>query len=965
MRAARTGLAAWVAWWALVLAGVALAARGEAAGEDLWWRSAPVADGGEVGILRSPADDRGYRYLRLDNGLQVVLIADPAADKAAAALSVAVGSFDNPEDRPGLAHFLEHMLFLGTEKYPEPGAYQEFISAHGGSHNAYTSLDRTTFFFEVDAAYLESALDRFAQFFIAPRFDAEYVAREREAVDAEYRLKLKDDARRQGDVLAEVINPAHPLAKFSVGNRETLADLEGRPVRDELLDFYRRHYSADRMALAVSGKAGLDELEAMVRARFAAVERRPPPAPPGIVPLLAKPGPLLVQLAPDRERRELALVFELPPQAPQWAVKPAIFLSHLLGDESEHSLLAELKERGWAERLEAGLAYDTGRGAALALSIGLTPAGVSEHAAVLDLTWQWFQTVRQRGLEAWRYRELAQMRQADFRFQPKAPPVDQVLQVAESLHDYPPAEVLRGPYVLQGFDAQPLAAVADRLRPDQALIAVTAPEFTGLARRSRHYQVPYQTRAVPGAQVAAWRDPAGAQHSPLRLPGPNPYLPERFPVSARGGPDSAPTLLADGEALQLWHYQDQRFGTPRSVFSAQLLVPAVRGERGAALAELYLALVREQLEAALYPAELAGLAFDLQRWDGGLEIHLDGYADKQELLLDRVLAALAAPRWDAGRFARVKASLIREWRNTRREWPVRLAMMELAPLLNGRPRPLAMAAALEAVDGEALRRFCAELYRRASVRVYTGGVLDGDQARRLAGMIAKRLEIGAPAPGFLHEVTRLQAAERTPSRGVAAEQADQAVLLYLQGGDDSLAERARVAVLQKSIEAPFYTRLRTELQLGYVVGSQIMPFNRVPGMILYVQSPRVAAAGLSEEIDAFLAGRCAAIGALQPAELERLKRAVLAGIEEQPKNLAEQADRHRESLGLRYRAFDFRPRLAAAVKAVGREDLADACRRLFGARRRGLWVVAADADTVAALRRDASPYAEGTYAYPW
>lgn len=963
MRAARAGALVWAAWWALAFAGGALAAG--PAGEDRWWRPAPEAEGGEVGIHRSPADDRSYRYLRLDNGLRVVLVSDPDGDKAAAALSVAVGSFDNPEDRPGLAHFLEHMLFLGTEKYPEPGAYQEFISAHGGSHNAYTSLERTTYFFDVDAVHLESALDRFAQFFVAPRFDTEYVMREREAVDAEYRLKLQDDARRQGDVLAEVIDPAHPLAKFSVGSRETLADLEGRPVRDELLDFYRHHYSADRMALAVSGKAGLDALEALVRARFAAIERRPAPAPPAAVPLLAEPGPVLVQMVPDRERRELDLLFELPAQAPQWPVKPAIFVGHLLGDESAHSLLAELKARGWAEWLDAGPAYDTTRGAAFTLSIGLTPAGVSERAAVLDLTWQWIDLIRQQGVEAWRYRELAQLQETEFRFLPKEPPVEQVVEVAESLHDYPPAEVLRGPYVLQGFDGQSIAAVAERLRPENALITVTAPEFAGLTRRSRHYQAPYETRALPGDQIAAWREPIDPRQLPLRLPEPNAYLPERFPVSARGGPASAPTLLADGDALQLWHYQDRRFGTPRSVFSAQLLVPAAQGERGTALTELYLALVGEQLEAELYPARLAGHGFGVQTWEGGLEIYLEGYADKQDLLLDRVLAALAAPRWDALRFARVKASLIREWRNTRREWPVRQAMLELEPLVSDLPRPLALAAALEPVDSEALQGFSAELYRRASVRAYAGGVLDGDQARRLAGMIPARLNIGAPAPEFRRELARLNAAARTPARGVVVEQADQAVILYLQGGEDSLAERARVAMLEKSIEAPFYTELRTERQLGYVVGSQIMPFDRIPGMILYVQSPRMAAAGLTEAVDGFLGTRCAAIDTQTPAELEDLKRAVLAHIEERPKNLGELTDRHRGSLELRYREFDFRPRLAAAVKAVGRDDLAGACRRLFGDQRRGLWVIAADAATVEDLQRHPAPYAEDRYRYPW
>jgi len=908
-----------------------------------WWQPAPAADGGAIGVLRSPADDRHYRYLRLANGLQVVLISDPEGDKSAAALSVAAGSFDNPPHRPGLAHFLEHMLFLGTEKYPEPGAYQAFISDHGGSHNAYTSLERTTYFFDIDAPHLEAALDRFAQFFIAPRFDPQYVERERQAVDAEYRLKLRDDGRRQGDVLAEVVDPAHPLAKFSVGNAQTLADDGPRSVRADLLDFYQQHYAPERMTLAVAGKAPLDALEQMVRARFGAIpERRSPPevAPQ---PLLAGEAPRLVRMAPDQERRELGLLFELPPQAPLWRVKPALFVAHLLGDESEHSLLAELKRRGWAETLNAGLAYDSHRGAAFNLRIGLTSAGFAAREAVLDLAWQWIAKVREDGLEAWRYRELAVMQQAAFRFLQKTGAGDQVVGIAEALHDYPPAEVLRGPYLLAAFEREAIAAVLNRLRPEHALITLTAPEVGELPRRSRYYQVPYGVDPVAPDRVEAWRRPGHRAATALGLPGANPYIPERFPVSERGGPEVVPQHLVLSERVNLWHYADRRFGTPRAVFHAQILAPPARDRRGAALTALYLALVRDQLAAEAYPALLAGLDFDLQPWEGGIVIGLRGYADKQEALLERVLGALAAPRWDAARFARVKASLIREWRNSQREWPIRQALDELGPLLRELPRPLELAAELDAVDEDQLREFGATLYRDGAAKIYAGGVLDADRARRLATMTAARLGIaGTPAEHF-YRLKRLPVALASPRAmvAVAAEQQDAAALWYLQGGEASLAERARVAVLQQLIEAPFYSTLRTERQLGYVVGSQIMPFHRVPGMVLYVQSPRVGADRLAAEIEGFVATRCPALEALEDAELERSKRAVVARLEEQPKNLEEQADRHRESLALDYLQFDFRPRLAVAVREQDAAHLAGACRRLFGDQRRGLWILAA------------------------
>ena len=111
-------------------------------------------------------------------------------------MDVYVGSASNPADRGGLAHFLEHMLFLGTDKYPDSGEYATFVSEHGGSRNAYTGFEHTNYFFDIDKANLEEALDRFAQFFISPRFDAEYVDREVNAVNAEYQMGLNTDSRR-------------------------------------------------------------------------------------------------------------------------------------------------------------------------------------------------------------------------------------------------------------------------------------------------------------------------------------------------------------------------------------------------------------------------------------------------------------------------------------------------------------------------------------------------------------------------------------------------------------------------------------------------------------------------------------------------------------------------------------------------------------------------------------------------
>jgi hypothetical protein len=117
-------------------------------------------------IDKSESDHREYRWLKLSNEMQVMLVSDPTCDYAAAAMDVGVGSASDPEELPGLAHFLEHMLFLGTTKYPREDEYTSYVEQHGGASNAFTAHEDTHYYFDVQHPFLSGSLDRFAQFFL-------------------------------------------------------------------------------------------------------------------------------------------------------------------------------------------------------------------------------------------------------------------------------------------------------------------------------------------------------------------------------------------------------------------------------------------------------------------------------------------------------------------------------------------------------------------------------------------------------------------------------------------------------------------------------------------------------------------------------------------------------------------------------------------------------------------------------
>ena len=134
---------------------------------------------------QSPSDTRQHKSYLLPNNLTLLLTSHPSSPKSSASISVNVGAGADPPSLPGLAHFCEHMVFLGSKSYPEENGYKRIISQSGGSSNASTSMESTTFKFVTTASHLKDVLPCFTSFFIEPLMTESGVSREVNAVDSE------------------------------------------------------------------------------------------------------------------------------------------------------------------------------------------------------------------------------------------------------------------------------------------------------------------------------------------------------------------------------------------------------------------------------------------------------------------------------------------------------------------------------------------------------------------------------------------------------------------------------------------------------------------------------------------------------------------------------------------------------------------------------------------------------------
>ncbi|PIE37877.1 MAG: peptidase M16, partial [Gammaproteobacteria bacterium] len=806
----------------------------------------------EFSVVKSPNDDREYRYLELPNRLKVLLISDSTSPKAAAAMNVAVGSGDNPPGREGLAHFLEHMLFLGTQKYPSADDYQTFVSEHGGNHNAYTSFENTVFFFDIDAPHFAKGLDRFAQFFIAPTFDPDYIERERNAVESEYRMGIQNDARRGLDVMQAVGNPEHPFNRFSVGSLATLADRPGRSIRDDLIAFYKEHYGANRMYLVAYGPESLDELQALVMPLFSQVPDTAAPRDTIEQPLFVPSSlPMLVKVRPSATRRSLEINFPIRDYRTQYGSKPTDYVGHLIGHEGQGSLLSALKREGLVESLAAGTSLSWGGGALFSVSMTLTEAGETQYDRILQLFFAYAKLLREAGPQRAVFAEQKKLAETSFRFEDKGEPAERATQLAVAMQHFTPRDVLRGMYVYRDFQPALIEEITHALRPDNVEIVFTSPKVNSDVVSS-HYGVPY-VKSVPSAEaLAKWRAPVAVAMS---LPRRNPFVPDAVALMPlAGGQGEHLHELEKTPGHSLWYRQSETFRIPKGAAYFSFRSPVLmEGVHRVAAATLYVNLLDDLVNEYAYEAALAGLGFSLYNSANSIGLRLSGYTDKQAVLLEALVKDIRNARFSPERFANIRADLMRALRNKSAQPPASQVMSDLRrALIPGSFSDEQVLVALERITLADIYQFADAFWHSAQARTMVYGNYTKAQAKAIARQIEPLLRGDHHAPVPALEVLKMPEGSHF-MYPVSVDHRDAVVAWYLQGDGDNWHSRAATALTAQVMRADFFQSLRTQQQLGYIVSAFYFPVREVPGITMLVQSPTTSAQGLSDAMGDFLA----------------------------------------------------------------------------------------------------------------
>lgn len=859
-----------------------------------------------VSVISSPNDAHRYRALQLDNHLKVVLIHDPEATHAAAALNVLAGSAQDPKDMPGLAHFVEHLVFLGSEQYPEPEGYITFMNKQGGRYNASTSEGRTQYQFSVPGQALPEALSRFSQMLAAPLFDEHYVDRERHAVDAEFRLRLDQDAGRVFEAIGLALNPANPLAGFHIGNLDTLKD-GAVPLRQRALDFYHQHYSANLMYLAVSGPQSLDELQGLVTTNFSAIVDRQLNAPLVSEPMaLVRQLPATLQVRTEAKTDSAMFLFPVPYAPEDERLRPLDYVTLILAEKGPGSLHQQLSGAGLAQAVEAGRYISQNRQVLMAVKVQLTPDGLEQLDRVQATLTQYLQMIADEGLQDWRFQAMAYRLQQRFEQPPQMNPLNQVLSVAYNMTLYPLQDALYGPYRTGDFSPQRLREVLAAMAPDNLLRVSLSNRFETQST-GPVFAAPYTLQ-----QPVQW---AAAQPlEGLALPAPNRFVADDRSMLAVQA--DKPVQVINTPAMDVWYLPDSRFHVSKVVWNIDLQSPQKdRGARSRVLSHLLLNAFNESFEPVKREAALAGLYGAAWGSSNGIALRISGERQHQEVLLEQMLGQLiSAPITDAA-FERLRHRLAQNYGNERKGLLLDLLVLGSNQALY--PDALLdteRLAVLKTLKPQDLRDYRRQWLSRLHVQAMAVGNLEDSTVHQVAQRLQNSLHPSI-ASAAIPALKLRRLAANLPALYPSSQSQDSGLLLYMPILEESARGYADGLLLGQQLSSPFYFSLRTQQQLGYAVSARARQIQRQIGIELLIQSHNTPSATLKARTEAFLQDYDQKFAALDEATLQTVRTAVLRNLQVRDDSLDVLADRRWGELQAGYLKFDRRKQVAEQIRA--------------------------------------------------
>ncbi|MDF7786249.1 pitrilysin [Pantoea stewartii] len=874
-------------------------------------------------IGKSEQDPRQYQAITLNNGMTVLLVSDTQAPKSLAALTLPIGSLDDPAQQPGLAHYLEHMVLMGSTRYPQPDSLADFLKKHGGSHNASTASYRTAYYLEVENDALEPAVDRLADAIAEPLLDPVNADRERHAVNAELTMARSRDGLRMGQVGAETINPAHPAAHFYGGNLDTLRDKPGSNLHQALLDFYHTHYSANLMKAVIYSNKPLAEMATIAVNTFGRVANHNASVPAITEPVVteAQQG-IIIHYVPAQPRKQLKIEFRIPNNSDRFRSKTDTLISYVIGNRSPNTLADWLQKQGLADGVSAGADPVTERTSGVfSISVSLTDKGLAQRDEVVAAVFSYLAMLRKNGIDQRYFDEVSHVLALDFRYPSITRDMDYIEWLADTMLRVPVEHTLDAPYLADRYDPAAINARLESMTPAQARIWYISPQEPH-NKLAYFVNAPYQVDKITAQTLTQWQQ--RGQAIQLAMPRLNPYIPDAFTLVSTDKTYRHPVKLDNDFGMRIYWMPSQFYASePKASITVALRnQQAISDARQQVLFGLNDYLASLALDELSSQASIGGISFSTSENDG-LVFNASGFTQRLPDLLKQLVN-----RYSTFQPSEAQLQQAKSW------YLERLDAAEKGKAFEQAIQPMQLLSQLpytqrdtrrKLVNGITLKDVVAyrdALIKNATPEMMVIGNLSADSVTQLGRELKQQMQCDGTHywhSNYLSVEKPLKA--NLEQHGSSTDSALAA--LYIPLGYDEYQSMANSAMLSQIVQPWFYNQLRTEEQLGYAVFAFRMPVGRQWGIGFLLQSNSKPPAYLMQRYQAFYPQAEHRLRSMSQADFVQYQQAMINDLKQRPQTLNEEADRYSRDFDRQNYDFDTRQKLMEQVQQLTPAGLAD------------------------------------------
>ncbi|MBC5791652.1 pitrilysin [Providencia sp. JUb39] len=872
-------------------------------------------------INKSVSDPREYKAIKLNNDMTVLLVSDPKATKSLAAVSLPVGSIENPNSQLGLAHYLEHMVLMGSKKYPEPSSFSEFLQKHGGSHNASTAPHRTAYYFEVENGALEAATDRLADALAEPLLDPVNADKERNAVNAELTMARARDGMRIWQIRSETLNPAHPNSRFAGGNLETLKDKPNSKLQDELVSFYKRYYSANLMNGVLYGDQSIEQLAKIANETFGRIPNFNASVPEVTIPAVTdKEKGIVIHYVPSQPQKALQIEFSIKNNMADFRSKSDEYIGYLIGNRSPGTLSDWLLSQGLAEGISASASPNADRNyGSFSIYVTLTDKGLAERDQVIAAIFAYIDLIKNQGVSQDYFDEIAKVLNLSFRYGSIVRDMNYIEWLSDQMITMPVNHVLDSDYVADKYNPTAIKQRLSELTAKNARIWFISPNEPS-NKKAYFVDAPYQVDKISEKQFTEWADLESKMT--FKLPKLNPYIPDNLSLIKTDKAYKHPEMVYQEGNTRVLYMPSQYFADePKASITLDLRYndqdETAKSQVVGSLLQYISSLKMDELQ---YQASVAGMSVSVSQ-GVGLQLNASGYTQHlSELFLSMTKEYLS--------FEPTERELIqaKSWYKEQIEVANNAKAYELAmqPLqrLNSVPyfEQEQRLAALDTITLKDITDYRSSVVEGAALQALVVGNITQQQSIQTIQDVSKLLKSKGKNwwSGDIVVVNKTYLAD-FHKQGNSSDNA--LAELFIPDGYDRIDGAVLSGILSKIVQPWFYDQLRTNEQLGYVVFAFKVGLGDQWGIGFLLQSNAKTPDYLNTRYQDFYKVTLDKLKKLPSAEFEQYKQSIITEMKQPPQTFYEEVGRYGSDFSRNIFSFDSRDKVLSRLETATQAEV--------------------------------------------